>query len=497
MRTLRIALTFLSLIVMIACKPEQDITDPEDVSGTVENNRYVNTWMRDILDDYYYWNYNLKTGVDKTLAPDEYFDKCLYWYNDTTATDGDRFSWIMEDYTELQDYLQGVVSNEIGFDMTFYYMDSIKTNLVGQVNYVKKGTPAEAVGIKRGMLFNKIDNIQLTKSNYSNLTLFSGAQHTFNFVTPVYDNQDSVMGFQDSTSIPVQTVTEYAEDPVYFDTVYTQIPGHKIGYLVYHFFASDDGSNNSQYDLELNAVFGRFKNAEITDLILDLRYNSGGSIVSAVNLASAIVPNLSTSNVLTYFRYNTGLNQYYIQHYGLNSMNEYFNDYVKNASNVSLEPINNVGNQLNGKLYVLTGHYTASASELIINGLKPYMDVVLVGDTTYGKNVASTTFYDEENTDKNKWGLQPIIAKYFNSLGYSDFTSGFVPNENVQDGGAGMLEYGNVNERLLKYALDCVQGLVVPSRVQLLKSDAVKTRWNPLTGRSIRGLQIENPFFLK
>jgi len=79
------------------------------------------------------------------------------------------------------------------------------------------------------------------------------------------------------------------------------------------------------------------------------------------------------------------------------------------------------------RLIVLTGEYTASASEQLINGLRAYMPVILIGKTTYGKNVSSLSIY-EENDPKNRWGIQPIVAKVFNSLGESDYTAGFAPD---------------------------------------------------------------------
>jgi carboxyl-terminal processing protease len=154
--------------------------------------------------------------------------------------------------------------------------------------------------------------------------------------------------------------------------------------------------------------------------------------------------------------------------------------------------VNNVGNMIGGKVYILTGKYTASASEQIINGLKPYMDVVLIGDTTYGKNVASTTFYDEDHTDKNKWGMQPIIAKYFNSLGESDFTSGFVPDYVVRDGGLNMKEFGDRNEPLLNKAMNDILGTQTLPLVQM-RAETIKTsKLLSLPGKRIRGMQLDN-----
>jgi len=147
-------------------------------------------------------------------------------------------------------------------------------------------------------------------------------------------------------------------------------------------------------------------------------------------------------------------------------------------------------------LYILTGPHTASASEQIINGLKPFLDVIIIGDTTYGKNVASSTFYDESHTNKNKWGLQPIVAKYFNSQDKSDFTAGFAPNYVVRDGGLNMKEFGNPNEPLLNNALNAIVGTqtlpIVRKRAESIQVDKLLA----VPGKRIRGLELDKmPFF--
>ncbi|MFN7328157.1 MAG: peptidase, partial [Bacteroidota bacterium] len=103
------------------------------------------------------------------------------------------------------------------------------------------------------------------------------------------------------------------------------------------------------------------------------------------------------------------------------------------------------------RVYILTGPRTASASELLINGLKPFMDVYLIGSTTFGKNVGSISIY-QQNDPKNTWGMQPIVVKSFNSLDQSDYGNGFTPNQADADNGA-QLPLGDTNERLLSLAI--------------------------------------------
>lgn len=463
-------------------------TPGEDVIGSEKNIKYVNTWIMNTLSDYYYWNNKLPSNSDKTLAPDEYFNSIMYWYDPMTAPDGDRFSWIESDYEKLTASLNGIVANEIGFDMSLYYKDSTRNDLIGQINYVKRGTPAEASGLKRGMLFDRVNGTVLTLSNYRALTTITTADVTIGFVEPQYDVNGNVQTYLSLGNITLQTVSDYAENPVFLDTVIT-INSHKIGYFVYHFFATDDGSDKSkyEYDLDMNAAFGRFKAAGVTDFVLDLRYNSGGRTTSAQLLASELVPDVSDSKLYTFYRYNSVLNSYY----DLNSLKTYFTTKVLDDNKAAIGTVNNIGNMIGGKLYVLTGPYTASASEQVINGLKPYMSVVLIGDTTYGKNVASTTFHDEDHTDKNRWGMQPIIAKYFNSLGKSDFTAGFAPDHVVRDGGLNMRDFGDLDEPLLNTALNAIVGTQALPIVKKRSESIQVERLLSVPGKRIRGLQLD------
>lgn len=472
-------------MLLNACEPG------EDVIGSEKNNEYVNTWMMKTLQTYYYWTDRLPRKSDITMDPADHFESIMYWFDPVTAPDGDRFSWIEKNYTDLISSLNGVVSREIGFDMAIYYKDKSNNTLIGQINYVKKGTPAETSGLKRGMLFDQVNGTVLTVSNYRTLLDFKAADVTLGLVQPVFNDEGYLANYVRLDPVTLQTVSNYSENPVYMDTVYN-IDSHKVGYLVYHFFSPDNGSNNNVYDLDMNAVFGRFKASGITDMVLDLRYNSGGHTSSAQLLASELVPDISATKLFAFYRYNTELNSYF----SAEELRTYFTTKVLDENRVSIGTVNNVGNQLGGKLYVLTGRYTASASEQIINGLKPYMDVILIGDTTYGKNVASMTFYDEENTKKNKWGMQPIVAKYFNSLGKSDFTAGFAPDFVMSDGGFEMKEFGDVSEPLLSKALSEITGNQALPVAKKRSSTIQADRLLRVPGKRIRGMQLDKmPFF--
>jgi C-terminal processing protease CtpA/Prc len=236
----------------------------------------------------------------------------------------------------------------------------------------------------------------------------------------------------------------------------------KIGYLVYNGFVHT-------FHRELNAAFGELKNAGITEFVLDLRYNSGGSIYTAMHLASMIYEPATASDVFGKILFN--------RKHGGNQLKLPFRDRVDVVDGayetVSIEILNEINVD---KLIVLVSQQTASASELIIVGLLPYMDVKLIGSQTVGKNEASRTLYDSpvsDFTDKDvglnlnhTWAIQPITSKLANSLDFSDYSEGFIPDIEIReiDYLSTMKPLGDPNEILLKTALEDLLGIEMTGR---------------------------------
>jgi len=441
----------LIITLFTSCIKKEPPPDP-----VIANHKYVNEWIKQNMELYYLWNEKMPSKLNNTIDPESYFYASLYKYDKDFAPDGDRHSWIEKDYLELQEYLSGVVRNELGFDYKFYRYN--ENDVFGEFAYIKKDTDAAAKGLKRGQAFTHVNNTKMTLENYS--TLLSNAREsasvTLRVQDPSFDPDSRTIHFDNEQTITINLHSKYAENPIYLDSVYT-INGKTIGYLVYHFFAADARDGTNAYNLALNNVFQKFKSRSVDNIILDLRYNNGGSVRSAIYLSSMIVKNLNTKNVFSREEYNREYQDFLVKQHGEEWLIEYFVDRIGNI------PLYNIGTVQT--LYVLTGNYTASASELVINALIPYMDVFLIGTKTYGKNVGSTTFY-KENDPKNKWGLQPIIAKFYNSVGKSDFTDGFPPDINDPDTwNMPKRELGDVNEALLELAIGHITSEVTPHTI--------------------------------
>ncbi|GAB3011469.1 S41 family peptidase [Spirosoma pulveris] len=415
------------------CKKTTDDVTPKTTTTTASENSTVDSWILSRMRDVYYWNDKIPANPDTTLAPDVFFDSILNKFNATSNPDGDRFSWIENDANTLTAELSGE-SVTTGMDFNLYLRGS--TGVIAQVLYVLPGSPAEKAGLKRGDIITKVGGQLLTTTNYSDL-LFTGTTFTYGLGTV------SGTTIVDSDQTRSVTATVFQENPVFLDSIYT-VGTKKVGYLVYNqFVPGANGSKANEYDAQVDAVFSNFKAQGVNELVLDLRYNPGGYTSSSANLASLIGKGVSSSKL--YFReeWNKTITPYLQEEYGSNF-------FVQNF----LDKAQNIGTNLS-RVFVLTTDHTASASELIINGLRPYMTVTTIGSTTYGKNVGSITISDE--TGKIKWGMQPIVFKSYNSLGQSDYATGFTPNVEV-DETSPLLPLGDTNEPMLNEALNQISG---------------------------------------
>ncbi|WP_026966128.1 S41 family peptidase [Algoriphagus terrigena] len=458
MRQAKSLLFILAAIVAMSCDKEEDPAPTVDPSS----NEAANTWILDVMDEVYLWLDDLGTPIAVTSDPEDYFEALL---NRPT----DRFSVIYPDYQELINSLNGV-NLDAGYEFTLYRESSSSNNVIAEISYIKKNSPASAVDLKRGDFVTKINGTVMTLDNYRELLDAIGGTHTLSYLR--YDN--GALTFVPKPDVTL-TAVQLAENPIFLDTVYT-VNSEKIGYLIYNFFAPGPGENSVAYDTEVDQIFGNFKAEGIDHLIVDFRYNGGGYVTSAVNLASLIAPGVSATSVFSKTKYNNFL---------MSEIPE-----LSNVKTTFLAKAQNLGNTLTGnRVYILTSTRTASASELIINGLKPYMDVYLIGDLTTGKNVGSIAFEDEEN-EENLYGILPIVSQSFNSLDQSDYTGGFAPNLPVKESQERLQPLGDLNELLLRTAVSQITGTPSGARFQQLDRKDVGST---LDEKIRAGVMIENP----
>jgi len=350
----------------------------------------------------------------------------------------DRFSWIEDDYLVLEGQLQGTTNNN-GVEFGLSLKASGSTEVVGWVQYIIPNSDASTKNIKRGDIFYAVNGTQLTTTNYQSLLFGSNNDYTLSLA----DISNGAIVPNGRTVALTKTVLD--ENPILINTVIT-LGAKKIGYLMYNGFYSN-------YDTKLNEAFGTLKSQGITDLVLDLRYNGGGSVQTAARLASMITGGF-TGQVFAKQQWNAKIESYYTAN-DPESLKNYFVDKIGTTAINSLNM---------PKVYILTSKSTASASELVINGLKPFISVVQIGDVTVGKNVGSVTLYDSPTFGKDKrnpnhrYAMQPLTLKIVNKDGFGDYQSGLIPTFSKPETVSNLGVLGNPSEPLLSLAIGKITG---------------------------------------
>ena len=369
-------------------------------------------------------------------SPEDLFESLIYERDNI-----DKFSLIIDNYIELEQYLSGVsLSNGLNYGLV--YLPNSNNEIFGYVRYVNNGSAADLANINRGDIFRSIDGVPLSVDNYSDL--LSQEIYTVNFANYLNNDTEDI---NDDTielngiNIELQKVP-LVKNPVHHYSTLDYSSG-KIGYLMYNQFVSN-------YDDYLKTIFSEFKSNSIDELILDLRYNPGGSINSAIVLASLITGQFE-NEVFNTEQWNND-----IQNYWINNNPEYLiNRFTTFQSSLNLS-----------RVYILTTRSSASASELIINCLKPYINVVQIGTTTYGKYQASITLYDSENFSNqnvnrsHSYALQPLVLKTLNVNGVTDYYNGINPDYEYEERAFDMGQVGDLNEPMLNFTLDIIDSKI-------------------------------------
>ncbi len=215
--------------------------------------------------------------------------------------------------------------------------------------------------------------------------------------------------------------------------------------------------NYSVAELRLFNVFKDFKNKNVTDLILDLRYNGGGHTMSANLIATCIAGTASQGKVFSSLRYNDE------RMAKLNNKRE--DELFAYSSYPNLGTSLSAGSLNLPRVYCLVGNGTASASELVINSLEGIdLDVILIGEKTTGKNVGME--YEEYTVRNNTYRVVPITFQSYNAKGFGEYEKGFEPDilmdETNPYNEQGVFyihkDYGNNEEPLYAKAIELITG---------------------------------------
>ncbi len=313
-----------------------------------------------------------------------------------------------------------------------------------RVLYVARGSVAEQAGIRRGDWISRIGDEEVSSGNYRRAQ--NGGALTLTVGQRDYDasgDWDWCPGSPYVVTLSAATLLE--NSPVYVAAGPDRLGIPGVAYLAYHEFNSGPGGfEDKQFDNELKEAFADFKSQNVQELILDLRYNPGGYTECCRLLSSLIVPQSGLGDVFAIYRYNASRQEAHES-----PQTQYFMESEEvSGSHLDLY-----------RLWVIIGMHTASSSELLINSLIPYLEVLTVGSTSEGKNVGSY----EIASAQYGLSLYPITFQTYNRQNESDYQNGFTPryplDELFAPGNAyrPMKDLGDPQELLLSYVLSLME----------------------------------------
>ena len=453
------SVSFFLFFILLGCSNdslEDDILygsfDSDDIAISLEGELQISDFVWKGLNEFYYWQEDVTELSDEKLIDQKAYGQYINenpvaetFFNSLKHPD-DRFSWIQDDYRLLENSLQGIIASN-GVEFGLLYACESCNELVGFVKYILEGSDAENKNIKRGDFFLGVNGNILTTSNYRSLLYSDKLNYTLNMAST-----DSGVLALNGIEVNLTKEENFEINPIQVSNIIPfdgGINGYlgNVGYLMYNQFVADKSD-------DLNEVFANFKTEGISDLIIDLRYNGGGSVQNCVELASMITGQF-TSEIFAEEQWNNKLLTYLRERFGKETL---INRFVSQLSN---------GNQINSlnlnRVFILTTSESASASELLINGLDSYIDVIQVGERTVGKNVGSITVYDYVDNEQTKnpdhtYAMQPIVLKIANSEGFADYSDGLIPDTEIEEDIRNLGVLGDSNEQLLKSVLDIITG---------------------------------------
>lgn len=403
-------------VFLISCTNNNDESAPVFPEGSTE---FVNLWVQDSMKRYYYWADEMPAKPDYQLPVKDFFKSLL--------SPKDRFSFMVN--TEDSSSYPRSIRNMYGFDYTIVQLAN--NEVVTVVKLVLQNSPAFNAGLERGMIITKVNGKVMTAANAEAMASSIKDQTVVELTVGKWQNGSVT----DEKNITVYYGFSF-EQPV-LSKVFEK-NGKKVGYMYIYDFP--DGMTQTLYQ-----KFGELKAAGVKELILDLRYNYGGSVSSAAALCSLIPSGLSSGSPFIIFKGNKNggeVKRTFAQQIA----------YDPKALDFTTLRANALGLQ---KVFILTSNSTASAAEIVVNNLKPYMQVIQIGDTTLGKDMAGFVVEDKRKPRKISWQIHPVIYKVFNASGAGEYSSGISPQSNVNEfTGLPLLPLGDPNETLISSALN-------------------------------------------
>ncbi len=458
--------------------------------------REANQWIYDMMSEYYLWNTPISSlTLDYSIEYDDFLKSMLDGISmagNINKEDG----YYVEDqrfyFTQIQSNApttkaMGSTYTDSGIlklQATRFNVSETEVEVGLAVVAVTPGTEADKAGLKRGDFINEVNGHEITENNYSNL-----ANLVFNGDVTIKVND---VEFKDgiATVTPKATIdlgySTYTDQAIYASKI-LENPTYnkKVGYLLYMYF-------DMQYDAMLLDVFDRFRQENINELVIDLRYNPGGHVLSSTMLGTLVAGEEHKGKIYTKSVYNSNrtadgvVGEYRIGEGANPEMEEDYNPIVDALSkSLNLK-----------KVYLIVSGTTASASELLINGLRGLdIEVNLIGTTTMGKNVGMEGF--QSSFRNYTFILYPVSFYCENAKGFHDYSGGFIPELEVDDTNIYPGEFGTNRDYLSNFALNWAITGEKPATTKAHNSDFYYVDILDLPNDRIKERRIEGAIIMK
>ena len=399
------------LLTIGSCSSGDDVLLPDELDSVVGVYTEENQWIYEQMNHYYLWREDLPDSLscDYTTDPVTFYKALL--------SEKDRFS-----YCARNSSYANVPKENVNYGFVYQEYKGIDSKHLFHVLYVTSENLRKQK-LNRGDWLRKVSG-----SDFGVMTFERGKI------------KEEV--FQTIDTLTVETNPwEQNQNTVYLDSIYS-VGSSKVGYLCYLEF-------NGIEDLE--TPLRKFYNNQIDELILDLRYNPGGYVRTCCYLCNSIVSEQGYNQIFQQCTYNDRVSEEYLKETGSRITKEYYNMPTDGSDHV-------LGSKVYGlnlkRLYVLTSKNTASASEAAIVCLRPFMNVTVIGEQTYGKGVGSWTISER----RYKYELHPIIMRYYNASMETTPDDGIPVDVEIPGGYETVKrELGDINEPLLATALKCIK----------------------------------------